>query len=166
VSAILYAPIDENLRAQSKSNLIYMQSARYHGMQTQVGTGQFGSAYFTVIDTEGQVSPAKPDFPMDEALVSAALAGQEKWDIIKLENGTRVRIFSQPIYRIDPLSNQKKLEGVLQAASPLDTFDRTLNKLTVLLAVLCGLMLTVTVVGSNAMASRALEDQAPVGAHA
>ena len=72
VSGILYAPIDENLSDQSKSNLIYMQLAHYRNMQIQVGTGQFGSVYFTVIDVEGVLTPLDPEIPVDEAALPAA----------------------------------------------------------------------------------------------
>src|SRR6478672_4849449 len=73
VSGILYAPIDENLRDQSTSNLIYMKLARYHNMKYDAGTtGQFNSVYFTVIDVEHQLAPLHPDYPVDEAVLTAA----------------------------------------------------------------------------------------------
>jgi signal transduction histidine kinase len=154
VSAILYVPIDENLREQSKSNLIYIQ--RTHLMKTQVGAGQFGSVYFTVIDAEGQLSPQNPDIPVDEAVLPAAFAGQEVWAISTLVNGNRVRILSQPIYLVDSSSDQRVISGVLQAATPLDIFDTTLSRLTIFLAVASCIMLVVAAVGANVVAGRAL----------
>src|SRR5207249_815152 len=88
--------------------------------------------------------------------LQAAFDGQEQWDIIRLVNGTRVRILSQPIYLIDPKSGQRVVYGVLQAATPLDIFDQTLSKLATFLAVASAVMLVVTAVGSNVVAGRAL----------
>jgi two-component system OmpR family sensor kinase len=154
LSAILYVPIDENLKDQSQSNLIYIQ--RTHLMKTQVGAGQFGSVYFTVIDAEGQLSPQKPDIPVDKSVLPEAFAGKAVWAISTLANGNRVRILSQPIYLVDPTSGQRVINGVLQAATPLDIFDTTLSRLTIFLAVASGIFLVVAAVGANIVAGRAL----------
>jgi two-component system, OmpR family, sensor kinase len=158
VSGILYAPIDENLHDQSKSNLIYMKLARYHNMQYDAGTtGQFNSVYFTVIDVEHQLAPLNPDYPVDEAVLPAAFAGQEVLDTIRLMNGTRVRILSQPIYETDLRSGEKVITKVLQAATPLDILDQTLSRLSTFLVVASVIMLAVVAIGSNMLAGRALQ---------
>src|SRR3954447_6266503 len=122
MSAILYGPVDENLRDQSQSNLLYIQ--KIGRMTTQVGnTGQFGLVYFTVVYPEGAVAPQNPEIPPAQTVLPAAFAGQVVWATTTLTNGARVRILAQPIYLPDAVTGQRVLTAVLQAATPLDIFD-------------------------------------------
>lgn len=154
VKAALYGTIDKTLDRHTTASLLYLLGRNPREFVEMRSEDALGVVSYMVFNSEGGVELAQRDLPVNTDTIQRALGGETVISTQTLLDGRNVRVLARPI----PSLSTDQVVGVLQAATPLEITDETLENLTAYIVLACGMMLVVAGIGSYILTGRTLRE--------
>jgi signal transduction histidine kinase len=159
-SALLYEPIDSDLRRISTSNTLHMFMR--HTLVPE-NSDPLSSVSLSVVDTQGHTVSGGQALPLNPELLQTALEGPAPptGGVIytaSLPDSTRVRVMLSPIDMLSRETGLTERNYLLVAATRLDSADRANAQLRQYLIIASVIVLLLAASGSYLVSGRALQE--------